>query len=331
MKISKRHSHKRVVVIGGGTGVFTVLTGLKHSGHYLSAIVTMADDGGSTGVLREEFGILPPGDVRRTLVALSRNEEVLAKLFSYRFQEGRGLRGHAVGNLLLTALERLSGSFEKSVDLAGDILQIQGEVLPVTLDRVRLHAILDDGSVVMGEHAIDIPKRRRLGRIVKLRLVPQPKPNPRALRAIRKADLIVLGPGDLYSSLLPNLVVPGVASALRRSQARKAFVVNLMTKRGETDGFDARDFVSEVEKTLGKGVLDAVVINRRMPSPSRARSYFRKERARPVLWSPEMFRNSPFRVVAAPLLRTDGKLIRHDPMALGRTLLSLILSRRTGI
>src|SRR3989344_8497527 len=201
---------KRVVVIGGGTGVFTVLSGLRTYSLNLSAIVSMADDGGSSGVLREEFGILPPGDVRRALIALSDAEKTLADLFTYRFEEGAGLEGHTFGNLLLTALQRTTGSFERAIEEAGKILRIARDVIPVTLDDVRLKAWLKGGGVVYGEHAIDVPAGRKIARIVRIGLTPKARPNPRAIRAISSADLIVIGPGDLYTSLLPNLLVRGI-------------------------------------------------------------------------------------------------------------------------
>lgn len=315
---------KRIVVIGGGTGVYTVLSGLKNSGHHLSAIVTMADDGGSTGVLREEFGILPPGDVRRALVALSHAEETLAELFHYRFSSGSGLCGHSFGNLFLLALERMTGSFEQAINEAGRLLDIRGEVIPVTLDKVRLEARLKNGTLIRGEHAIDVPKKPNRSPIASIHLRPRPRPNSRALRAIRHADLIVLGPGDLYTSLLPNLIVPGIARALRSSRAKKAYVVNRMTKRGETDGFTAKDFVDVLQVVLGKGVLDVIMVNSTKPSPRLASLYRRRDGAKPVAWTKEMFRGSSFRVVAKPFLRKEGRFIRHDPQKLGRALLGVL-------
>lgn len=320
----KAKSKKRIVVLGGGTGVFNVLTGLKKTGHELSAIVTMADDGGSSGVLREEFGILPPGDIRRALVALSHAEQTLADLFTYRFEEGEGLEGHSVGNLLLAALERMTGSFESAVNAAGRILQIEGSVIPVTLDDVRLKAWLKGGGTVSGEHAIDVPLGRRIARIMRIGLTPGARPNPRALEAIEKAHLIVIGPGDLYTSLLPNLVVSGIPEAIRDAAGKKVYCVNLMTKRGETDGFHARDFVRAVEKVLGKGVLDAVVVNSAVPPTKLREWYYKFEQAEPVAWSHDMLKRERPIVVAHPLLRREGKLIRHDVTELSRVLESFL-------
>ncbi|OHA48225.1 MAG: hypothetical protein A2991_03260 [Candidatus Terrybacteria bacterium RIFCSPLOWO2_01_FULL_58_14] len=319
---------KRIVVIGGGTGIFNLLTGLKRTGHRITAIVTMADDGGSTGMLREEFGILPPGDVRRALVALSYAERSLADLFAYRFEEGEGLAGHPVGNLLLTALERMTGSFERAVEEAGRILRIEGEVVPVTLDDVRLTAWMKGGGVVRGEHAIDVPLQRRITRIIRIALTPKARANPRALEAISRADLILLGPGDLYTSILPNLAVHGIAKAIRRSSAKKVFVVNLMTKRGETDHFSARDFVDALERMLGRGVLSAILINTSRAPRGLAQWYREKGKVESVRWSKPMFRGVSYAVVTAPLLRREGKFIRHDPEKLARAVLRILIRPR---
>lgn len=315
---------KRIIVIGGGTGVFTVLSGLKSSEHRLAAIVTMADDGGSTGVLREEFGILPPGDIRRALVALSGAEKSLADLFAYRFEEGRGLEGHSVGNLLLTALERMTGSFERAIEEASKILQISGDVIPVTLNKVRLKAWLEGGGVLFGEHKIDVPIRRRIARIMRVTLTPGAKANPRALRAIAEADLVVMGPGDLYTSLLPNLAVRGIPGALKKTRAKKVMVVNLMTKRGETDGFTTKDFVEAVEKKLGKNTLDAIIVNTGRPGGTLLKWYYENEKAQPVAWSQEMVKGKKLRVVTGNFLRSEGQLIRHDPKKLAKALLNLL-------
>lgn len=315
---------RRIVVIGGGTGVFNVLSGLKRSGHHLTAIVTMADDGGSTGVLREEFGILPPGDIRRALVALAHAEKRLSELFTYRFEEGEGLSGHSVGNLLLTALERMTGSFEQAIEEAGKLLRIEGDVIPVTLDNVRLKAWLHGGGVVFGEHAIDLPINRRIARIIRVALTPRARPNKKALEAIRRAHMIVLGPGDLFTSLLPNLAVRGIPEAIRMSRAKKVYVMNLMTKHGETDGFSAVDFVNAVEQMLGEGVLDTVLLNTREPSPYLQRRYRETVGSEVVKGSRSMFLGRSVKLVTADLLRREGTFIRHDPQKLSRALLRIL-------
>ena len=318
---------KKIVVIGGGTGVFTVLSGLKKHPHDLSAIVTMADDGGSTGQLREEFGILPPGDVRRALLALAdRDSELLADLFTYRFEEG-GLDGHSMGNLLLTALERITGSFDRAVTAASKLLGVRGRVIPVTLDNVRLKAILADGSEVFGESEIDVPKEERLEAIERVELVGRARPNPKALDAIAAADVIVMGPGDLYTSLLPNLVVPGIMEALSKTRAKKLYVVNVMTKYGETDGFTARDFVDSVERVLGEGVLDYVVVNNERPDKEAEDFYASVRKAAvPVVYDERHFSDASYVVHPRPVVRKHGELIRHDPERLAAVIHELATS-----
>lgn len=300
---------KKIVVIGGGTGVFTALSGLKKHFHNLTAVVTMADDGGSAGILREEFGILPPGDIRRALIALSATDnKTLSDLFSYRFAEGSGLSGHSFGNLMITALERITGSFERAVEEAGKILSIDGRVLPVTFKRVSLSAELEDGRVVRGETNIDIPKHDgRLG-IKRVWLEPDASLNPEAKKAIADADAVVIGPGDLYTSLIPNLLVKGMKEALRSTKAKKIYFVNLMTKFGETTGFRASDFVNTLEAYLGEGVLDYAVVNKTKPSAMRFRPYA-KEKAEFV--EPDIENLKKPTPVGASLIRKSG-FIRHD-------------------
>ena len=308
----------KIVVIGGGTGAFTVLSGLRKYPVELSAIVSMADDGGSTGVLREEFGILPPGDVRRVLVAMSHSDRLLSDLFNYRFEEG-GLRGHTFGNIMLTALERVTGSFEDAVDEAARILRVRGKVFPVTLNNVRLFAELEDGKVISGETNLDIPKHDGRLKVSRVWLRPEAKLNEKARKAIQEADLVIIGPGDLYTSIIPNLLVFGMKEALKKSPAKKAFVVNLMTKWGETNGFTAADFLSALEKYLGRDVLDYIVVNKKRPASERARHY-EKENA-------EFIEPGDLPVKPIPVfgdyLRGRG-FVRHDPEKLAKILVSLI-------
>lgn len=293
----------------------------------LTAVVSMADDGGSTGVLREEFGVLPPGDVRRALVALARaDQRVLAKLFNYRFAGGvangncSGLSGHSFGNLMLTGLEKTTGSFERAVDEAARILGCVGDVLPVTLDDVRLVAELADGSIVRGETNIDRANGDRAP-IKRCRLEPAAHLNPRVASALATADLVVLAPGDLYTSLIPNLLVAGMRAALATTPARVAYVVNVMTKRGETDGFSAADFVRTVESYVDAGVLDVVVTNSRRPAPARITKY---ESERSTLVAAGALEQDP-RTVLVDVLRSRG-YVRHDPVKLAQQLVALLKS-----
>ncbi len=314
---------KKIVVIGGGTGVFTVLSGLKNYPYQLTAILTMADDGGSSGVLREEFGILPPGDIRRALVALSNSSSVLAKLFTYRFQNGEGLKGHSFGNLFLTALERITGDFSKAIQEAGKILGIKGEILPVTLDKTRLFAKLENGYLVVGEKNIDVPKHDPNLKIEEIFLNPPAKANKLAVKAIKEADFIVIGPGDLYSSILPNFLVQGIKEAVIKSKAKKIYVCNIMTKYGETNNFKASDFVKVMERYLGKGVLDYIIVNLRKPKKEYLKRY-QKEKAQFVLFDEKNFTNfKNYKIIKAYLLR-KGRLLRHDPLKLAKVISKII-------
>ncbi|MFH1246582.1 MAG: gluconeogenesis factor YvcK family protein [Candidatus Liptonbacteria bacterium] len=314
---------KKIVVIGGGTGTFTVLSGLKQYPLDLTAIVTMADDGGSTGILREKFGVLPPGDIRRALIALSRTDnKMLSDLFSYRFREGKGLSGHSFGNLMLTALERITGSFEKAIREAGSILSVEGAVVPVTLSLSSLCAELENGTVIRGETNIDIPKHNGTLRIKKVWLEPEATLNPLARRAIKEANLIIIGPGDLYSSIMPNLLVKGMRGALRATKGEVLYLVNLMTKFGETNGFQASDFVKVIEDKLGKGVLDHVAVCGKKPSKGRLLSYARTK----AFWVPvdkKNFNPKGPRLIIADLVRPRG-FIRHDPDRLARLVMELV-------
>ncbi|MBU6142194.1 YvcK family protein [Patescibacteria group bacterium] len=305
---------KKIVVIGGGTGVYMVLSALRNDPYDLTAIVTMADDGGSTGVLREEFGILPPGDIRRALIALSDPDQaMLADLFAYRFSEGVGLTGHNFGNLFLTALQRLTGDFESAIAAAGSILGMRGNVIPVTLRASTLMAELEDGRVIRGETRIDVPQHDGRLRVKRVWLDKAATINPRAREAILSADLIIIGPGDLYTSLVPNLLVRGVPEALHRTKGKVAYLVNVMTKFGETSGFSASDFVGAIQRYLRPNTLDLAVMNNKRPSPGRLRGYVR-EHAEFVVPDTDAIRSGKYGPVpiALDLIRTRG-YVRHDP------------------
>ncbi len=309
---------KKVVFIGGGTGGFTVLSGLKEYPYQLSAIVSMADDGGSTGVLREEFGTLPAGDIRRALIALSdSNKKVLSELFNFRFDEESSLHGHSMGNLLLTALEKITGDFASAVKEAGEVLNIKGEVIPVTLTRTRLYASLSDGSTIEGETNIDIPKHDGTIKIKNIFLNPEVDANPKALKTIKEADVIVLGPGDVYTSILPNLAVHGISEAIRKSKALLIYNVNIMTKFGETNGFAASDFVQKMEEYVGGGRIDIVTVNTEKPTGEIVKRY-EEEKV-------EFVKNDlkGKEVVVGDFLR-DGMFLRHDAEKLAKALHTII-------
>lgn len=314
---------KNVVVIGGGTGVFTVLSGLKEYPYNLSAIVSMADDGGSTGVLREEFGILPPGDIRRVLVALSYSDnKILSELFNYRFGEGKTLKGHSLGNILLTALERITGSFDKAVKAAVKILNVRGKIIPVTLSNTRLYAELQDGKIIEGETNIDIPKHDGGLKIKRVFLKPQVSANKDAIMAILKAHVVILGPGDLYTSIIPNIIVDGVRQALRDTKAQIVYVVNIMNKFGETNEFRASDFLSTMEGYVGGGVIDYCIINTGRPKKELLVKY-EKEKYELVKFDKKNFKNKKVKVLTGGLLRR-GQFLRHNPRRLAEVLASII-------
>lgn len=257
--------------MGGGTGNFTVLRGLKKHAVDLSAIVSMADDGGSTGILRDELGVLPPGDVRQCLVALSDSSRLMRSLMNYRFENG-GLGGHSLGNLILSALEKVTGSFERAVEEMGRILYIKGKVIPVTTHQVRLKMILKDRKLLEGEKEIYLSHDIDKG-YSKIYLEPFPEPNPHALSEIINADLVVIGPGGLHTSIIPNLLVDGVSKALRESQAKKVFICNLMNRRGQTTGYKVSNYLKEIIHYLGEDVFDYILVNNQTPDPALIERY----------------------------------------------------------
>lgn len=313
---------KNIVVIGGGTGTFTVLSALKkYPGLLLSAIVSMADDGGSTGKLRDELGVLPPGDVRRGLVALSKSDKLMRDLINYRFKNGC-LGGHNFGNLLISALEKITGDFSKAILKVGEILAIRGQVIPVTCGKTRLCAELENGKIIKGETNIDIPKHDGRLRIKRVFLKPLVKATKEALQTIKEAHLIVIGPGDLYTSVLPNLLVKGVCRAIAGSRAKKVYLCNLMTKFGETNNFKAIDFVRAVESHLGKNVLDVVVYNNQWPDKKRLSKYA-KLNSEFVKFNKKDFENCQIKIIGVNLITEKG-LIRHNQEKLAKAILGLI-------
>lgn len=253
----------RVVVIGGGTGLSTLLRGLKNHPISISGIVTMTDDGASTGRLRKEMGVLPPGDIRKCLAALSDDEHLLTQLFEYRFGKGRGLRGHALGNLFLTALTEITGSFDKAVQASSKILSIKGQVIPSTFEQVDLTAQLKNGSKIKGQ--ADVSKLGHRSPIERIALEPaNAKANPTAVHFIKNADLIVVGPGSLFSSVLPSFLIKEIRQAVEESSAMKIYVCNASTERGETERYSVTDHVKQLKRYANGSQFDAVLINNRV-------------------------------------------------------------------
>lgn len=316
---------KKIVCVGGGTGNFAVLRGLKNYDVDLSAIVSMADDGGSTGILRDELGVLPPGDVRQCLVALSNSSEMMRSLMNYRFENG-GLEGHSFGNLFLSALEKVTGSFEVAVEEMGRILSIRGKVIPVTTHQVRLKMVLNNRRLLEGEKEVYLSQEIDQG-YKSIYLEPFPKANPHAVDEIRSADMIVVGPGGLHTSLIPNLLVDGVSEALRSTDAKIAFVVNLMNRKGQTTGFKVSHYLNEINRFIGEDIFDFILVNNQKPPQELIEVYADEG---------ELVENdlNQDRIINASLLGEPGptqkkdllkrNLIRHDPQKLAQELMKIV-------
>jgi len=340
----------RVVSIGGGNGLSALLTGLKRYAHPrlpgdawldITAVVTVTDDGGSSGRLRREFDVLAPGDIRNCMVALAEDGALLSRLFQYRFDAGRGLEGHSFGNLFLTALTNITGDFPDAVRQSAEVLKIAGRIFPSTAANVSLSAVLGDGRIVRGETRIG----RSTQRIGTVRLEPRSaRPLPETLDAIANADLITIGPGSLFTSLIPNLLVTGIPKAIRASKAMKACFVNLMSQPGETTDFSAEDHLAALLEHSGLkdgrfGLIDCAVVNTSHISPAVRRRYA-AEAAAPVEFDADAIRAMGIEVVEAELLQRErsgkdrrGK-VRHDAAAIAAVALSLAergRARRTGI
>jgi uncharacterized cofD-like protein len=314
----RRDRGPRVVVLGGGHGLSALLRGLKTYTHNITAIVTVADDGGSSGELRKSIGILPPGDIRNCLAALSNNEDLMTQVFQYRFAAGAGLEGHSLGNLLITALTEITGSFEEAVAESGRVLAVYGRVLPSTLTDVRLLADIQSSEGKMVHVSGETQIREKEGKVTRLWLDPTNTPAfPPAISAVLSADLIIIGPGSLYTSLIPNLLVRDLSEAVRASQALKFFVCNVATERGETDQFTCLDHVTSVEKHVGKGMFDLVICN----------NYFHGHLGHDVDWvkmTPELQRYAS--VYCANLIDSDHPW-RHNPNKLSKAVMDLFYER----
>jgi uncharacterized cofD-like protein len=325
----------RVVALGGGTGLSTLLRGLKEyvvrrSDEHpnsdrpisdLTAIVTVTDDGGSSGRLRRENRVLPPGDIRNCMVALSKDEALLGRLFQYRFHAGRGLTGHNFGNLFLAALTHVTGDFAEAIRVSSKVLAIRGRIFPSTLSNVQLVAKLTSGRTVHGETRISASKTP----IEKISLSPRRvTPFPAVIDAIREADLILLGPGSLYTSILPNLLIPEIAAAIAKSTAPRVYIANLMTQPGETAAYSLADHLRAIRHHTPRSVVDWVVANRRPVSPEVAKRYRRQGAEQVAVDLPEL-QKLGYRVILDNLLEEHG-VIRHNPRRLARLLLEEFLS-----
>lgn len=316
---------KKVCTIGGGTGHYVVLQGLKEQHYDLTAIVSMADDGGSTGILRDELGVLPAGDVRQCIVALSESSDLMRNLMNYRFGESF-LAGHTFGNILLSALEKVTGSFELAVEEVSRVLNIKGKVVPVTMQPVRLKMCLKNRKILEGEKEIYLSEEIDQGYSI-IYLDPHPQANEEAISRILAADTIIIGPGGLYTSIIANLLVEGITKALRESKATKILVINLMNRKGQTTHFKTSDYLKEIEKYIGEGVIDLIIVNNEMPPRDLIDRYSEEG---------DLVINDLFdpRVIQANLLGDLGKsvvfdfikrsFIRHDSSRLSKVLCQLI-------
>ncbi len=309
---------KSVCVIGGGTGSYTILTGLKKHNIAISAIVTMSDDGGSTGILRDEFGVLPPGDIRQCITALSESPEIMRDIFKYRFEKG-SIKGHTIGNLLITGLREIMKSDYEAIKAACKIFSVKGNVIPVTLENIRLNAELENGSIIHGESNIDVPEHDGRLKIRRLFMDKIAKANQDAIIALKNADLVVMGPGDLYGSIISNLLVEGIPEAIANSRAKKVYVCNIMTKYGETHGFDTSDFYNTIVSYLGNDCIDYFLIN--------------KSRIDETLLSKYLTENAgPVKInlggIKAKIILEDVSsqisMVRHDPDKLASVIVSLL-------
>ncbi|GCA80987.1 gluconeogenesis factor YvcK family protein [Microcystis aeruginosa] len=312
------HRGPKIVAIGGGTGLSTLLRGLKQYSSNITAIVTVADDGGSSGRLRREMGILPPGDIRNCIAALADEEKLLTELFQYRFHAGDGLSGHSFGNLFISAMTEITGDLEQAIDASAKVLAIRGKVLPATLTDVSLWAKLADGRIIEGESKIT----EAMGQIRQIGCHPaDPVALPAALAAIKEADYIIIGPGSLYTSIIPNLLVPAIRQALAQVTVPRVYVCNIMTQPGETDNYSVADHLRAIEGVCEERIFDAVLAQRTAPSPQSLQLYA-QEHSHPVFLDREEVGKMGYRIVLANVMAEDevtGK-VSHDPQRLARVL-----------
>lgn len=304
-----------ITTIGWGTGTYNVLSGLKKKDDYnLAAIVTMSDSGGSTGLLRDEFGVLPPWDIRRAILALSRESDILRKLFEYRFDKDSSVSGHTVGNLLLTALADITGDFWDGIKEINKMFKVKGKVVPVTMEQSHLCVTLENGQEVCGETNIDVPKHDTNLKITDAFLRPEVKVNDVAKNVLENSDIIVIGPGDLYTSIIPNLLVKWVSKAIKRSNAKVVYFCNIMTKQGETNDYEVIDFVDEIEKYLGKGIVDYIVVNDGHISDYMKKKYKEEEGKKPVKLkekNKDDFKGKKYKLIERDLLH-ETDYVRHS-------------------
>ena len=330
MMEKRRHRGPRVAVIGGGHGLSNMLRGLKRYTENISAIVTVADDGGGSGMLRQDLGMPPPGDIRNCLEALANTEPLMSELMHYRFTEG-ALAGQSFGNLFLAALNGISTSFDAAVSRMSQVLAITGQVLPVTTADVQLEAEFENGASVIGESKIFYCKKKEDCRITKVRLIPEhPRALPEAVEAIREADMIILGPGSLYTSIIPNLLVDGIVEAILQSDALKVYVANVMTQEGETEGYTASDHIAAIFQHSAPGLFDLCLTNS-SPVPPDVAARYAQEGAEPLRYDAGRCAALGVELVSRPIATVENGYVRHQSENLARELIQLHAERSVRI
>ncbi|MED3661015.1 YvcK family protein [Ureibacillus sp. FSL K6-8385] len=306
-----------IVVIGGGTGLSTILRGLKLYPFHITAIVTVTDDGGSSGRLRDDYDIPPPGDIRNVIAALSDTEPLLEQMFQYRFSNSQDLGGHSLGNLMLTALTDITGDFFSAIIEMSRVLNVNGKVIPSANGIVNLHAELLDGQIVKGESKISLSNKR----IKRVFLVPEDvKPLPEAIAAINSADMILIGPGSLYTSIIPNLLVKEIQETIIRSKAKKIYICNLMTQKGETNQYQAADHVKAIYEHVGKPFLDAILVNSN-DLPYSIKETYKEQKAEPVKVNIEELQKLGLAIIKKDIATIKNGVVRHDGKAIAEWLI----------
>lgn len=321
-RIGSSNSQKapKVVVIGGGTGMPVLLRGLKHVPIQLTALVTVADDGGSTGRLRNEMSIPAPGDIRNVIAAMSDAEPMLLELFQHRFSVNNGLSGHSMGNLLLAAMTSITGDFYDGIKEISRVLNVKGNVYPISNENLVLHAEFEDGSTISGESLIPQANKK----IKRVFLTPEnAKPFPDAIQAIEEADLVVISPGSLYTSIMPNLIIPQIDSAIWRTRGKVVYVCNVMTQPGETNGYRASDHIQAIYNHIGEGCIDAIVVHNK-PIKKEIEAIYRRQQSEPVVYDIEKLVDMGLEIIEGDIIRYTNTIIRHDQYKIAQLLYSLI-------
>ncbi|MCQ1531564.1 gluconeogenesis factor YvcK family protein [Lutispora saccharofermentans] len=313
----------KIVAIGGGTGLSTLLRGLKAYTSNITAIVTVADDGGGSGILRNDLGMLPPGDIRNCILALANTEPIMESLMQYRFKEG-SLRGQSFGNLFIAALNDICGSFDNAIREISNVLAVTGRVVPVTLEDITLFAELDDGTIIRGESQIPIRQISSNKKIKRVYLEPaECEAMPEALKAIKEADAVIIGPGSLYTSIIPNFMVKGVAKAVHEAAAMKIYICNMMTQQGETLGYDLSDHINAINEHAGHDIIEYAIVNSgRIPEDSALRYMDEYAKAVEIDW--DNIAAKGIKVVGDDFVRIDKGYVRHDYNALSKCIFTLI-------